>query len=731
MVDEEALAVEVFALSQGDNAAWLPSASASAIAAQGLRPRSAVEELIDDALEFDSWKRSNDGPAWEEEQEQEQEHELIDDALELDALSAVTSAELRAAAVDVLATSDVNVVTLSTTRHALEAKLNLAPGALESRREEIRGLILEVLADKAKQNPALQPHNESDLGEEAAPSVRRMIYLVTFARPAAGFAADGSPLQKLECFTREAICVALRHALSAAAMRAEFNLISVFQEAHEDGAKHFHAAVKANKQIRFLPVKQQLLAVYGLASHWSVTHDGYATAVGYCYLPSPRKPLAQLDPAPFLWAAEGSHPPLAEASRAPINANALAVLREKARRGKAEEGKAEPRFRDVDIWPIVVSSGIKPGPSARDDLICVAKKSGGQAMVTWCWSNWDKLPGLIERAWAMEAAEASAEQRAKSRVELLHQAASGPCTCAGRWPVAAEDLFVRNGLDREAWAAAVLSALENGRRKGNVVCHAGIEGDEGKSFLLQPLIPVFGSDKVFGTPSKSAFPMIELPSARIALLDDWRFNEEVIPFNVQLLWLEGKPFWINRPQNQHAGHLNYTDDAPVFVTTLASDISRVKPGLQPGDIDMLLKRLCQFQFHAKLENPDRTIPACGHCFAILVLAGKSKQDSASPSAGPPAVSKRGPQGHTGSTPDQKRAACGAWRVEDVVRFLKELELGHLEQVFRLNGVDGRFLFSLSEAELVSELGLSRLQARKVKLSLTSETLGRRPCSAIV
>ena len=55
-------------------------------------------------------------------------------------------------------------------------------------------------------------------------------------------------------------------------------------------------------------------------------------------------------------------------------------------------------------------------------------------------------------------------------------------------------------------------------------------------------------------------------------------------------------------------------------------------------------------------------------------------------------------------------------MDDVVSFLMELELGHSEEVFRFNGVDGRFLCSLSEADLVSELGLSRLQARKVKLN---------------
>ena len=59
----------------------------------------------------------------------------------------------------------------------------------------------------------------------------------------------------------------------------------------------------------------------------------------------------------------------------------------------------------------------------------------------------------------------------------------------------------------------------------------------------------------------------------------------------------------------------------------------------------------------------------------------------------------------------------SWRVDDVVAYLRSLELGHLEAAFRANGVDGPFLATLSEEDLVTELGLTRLQARKVMMRL--------------
>jgi hypothetical protein len=218
--------------------------------------------------------------------------------------------------------------------------------------------------------------------------------------------------------------------------------------------------------------------------------------------------------------------------------------------------------------------------------------------------------------------------------------------------------------------------------------------------------------QVFYTPSKSGFPLLSLPSCRVVLLDDWRFNEDVLSYNVQLLWLEGKPFSIARPQNQCSGHVLYTLDAPVFVTTLESDIRRVKPGLQAGDVDMLLKRLLIFRFHAKLQNPDRSIPPCGRCFSDLVMAAGISSGS---SRGPTISTKRSSSGATGSTPETKRHA--SWRVDRVVEFLHELELGHLEPAFRENGVDGRFLAELDEADLAQELGMTKLQARKLKSRL--------------
>jgi hypothetical protein len=56
-----------------------------------------------------------------------------------------------------------------------------------------------------------------------------------------------------------------------------------------------------------------------------------------------------------------------------------------------------------------------------------------------------------------------------------------------------------------------------------------------------------------------------------------------------------------------------------------------------------------------------------------------------------------------------------WCVADVRRFIVQLELEHVAVAFVTSGVDGAFLAELTAEDMVSELGLKPLQARKVFL----------------
>ena len=67
---------------------------------------------------------------------------------------------------------------------------------------------------------------------------------------------------------------------------------------------------------------------------------------------------------------------------------------------------------------------------------------------------------------------------------------------------------------------------------------------------------------------------------------------------------------------------------------------------------------------------------------------------------------------SGLTTDRKKFVD--WTADDVATWLGQLELSHLAPSFLDSAVDGALLSELTQEELVSELGLTKLQARKVK-----------------
>jgi len=90
-------------------------------------------------------------------------------------------------------------------------------------------------------------------------------------------------------------------------------------------------------------------------------------------------------------------------------------------------------------------------------------------------------------------------------------------------------------------------------------------------------------------------------------------------------------------------------------------------------------------------------------------AGNANSNAADPLGAPkPAGFPSGAQGTPGAS-----LPVSSWDVEAVCSFLGSLELGGLAANVRENGVDGQMLQSLSEEDLVAELGFKKLQARKV------------------
>lgn len=417
-------------------------------------------------------------------------------------------------------------------------------------------------------------------------------------------------------------------------------VFAVFRERHAPrageavGPYHWHIALKASRSFRFAAYKRALAVNHGVASHWSCSHTGYWSAVRYCFIPSPKKPIDELDQAPLTWAADGCHPLLFDCSQEPSTAMALQRRRESQVIQSCADGKKEPRPTEVDLYPIIVKNNFRnthDDQSAGEKLVRWLKAHATPALFAWAFKNRQKLPGIVDDVWSWETVDDYLELNARTRLELLQRAAKLPCGCGGDWFRAASTSLKNNGINVRDLCSSVLRSLQCGRREDvPVIVFMGRFGGEGKSFFFSPLKNVFGEENVQATPQTGSFPLLGLEKKKVVLLDEWTFDASVLPLPTQLLWYEGKAFPLTRPQNKdYSGHLLYKGSAPIFATCKEKDLGPILAKAQealalgrPSEHSMLLRRLRIYSFTKRFVAGPH-IYECPRCFARIILENGS------------------------------------------------------------------------------------------------------------
>ena len=489
-----------------------------------------------------------------------------------------------------------------------------------------------------------------DVEEEMGSQALRQVYLVTLPHPIQSHSDTGVPLVAPGSLHKNEV---LRRFLAACASPiyvdgrfrqqgtagVEVTQTGVWRELHRASADgvahpHDHLPVLAAKQFRYLPVKRALLQRFGLASHWSCTHTGYWSPLRYLVMPSQKKPRSSLDREPALWAAQGPHPALDECCHEPLTAMALHKRRRMAEDKAAEAGEQGPKVTEMDIWPLVVRRNFRNSPDSQDahlQLIAYAKKHCSAAVQAFLFKHRQRLPALLDDVWQWECVEDLLLASQQTRVGCLRAALARPCVCGGRWLDTVTGVLVANGLSVQEVCQDIRRALQEGRAETvPVVVFAGARGGEGKSLFLKGLVSVFGAEFAFPQPQKGNFPLLDLPNKKVAFLDDWRFDESVLPYAAQCLWYDGSALPIVRPQNQPGvvGHLLYRGTAPIFATTKLEDMERLaragaddpRTGV-PVDADaaMVYRRLKVHRFTVPMVKPASRMPYCPRCFAHLLF----------------------------------------------------------------------------------------------------------------
>ena len=248
--------------------------------------------------------------------------------------------------------------------------MGLAEDGRNHLQQEVRSVMQEFLQADMERKGSQAAASDVDLGAEDISKSKRA-YLVTLSHTDQDTSSDGHKLVAPGSFTPAQIGAFFLTALAATQIH-RLEPLSVFMERHRDGHVHYHVPVLANKRFRFMHLKRQLLQTNGLATHWScgLRRVSIPVCLKLVKLPSQVR---------------------------------LGQKGDRAHRKGA--GKGEGRCREVDVWPVIIRENIQLGPDCSERLMAYAKQCGGPMMVDFCFQNWDKLQGIVEKSWRVEKVE--------------------------------------------------------------------------------------------------------------------------------------------------------------------------------------------------------------------------------------------------------------------------------------------------------------------------------------
>ena len=499
------------------------------------------------------------------------------------------------------------------------------------------GLGAEALV-AAGAGAAAEPVNWlTQLGGEDAGALLQ-VYLITFSRilPAA---ATLNNLRNLSDVTRSDLASMIRDAVNNPIVNTGrprggdgcfVDKLVVFQETHEDGSRHFHVAMKLDRQMRFLPIKRTLRERHRLCSHWSCSHRQWWSAVRYGAIPSPRK--SDVDGNPFQWVANGALLDLFDESQEPFCASAWKARREKRDCEASKQDKAAT-FGKLDLTAVVLSKGLR----SRAAVLAYAQEHGTAAMQAFVNKSQRCLDKHIEDAVEWGRAREDAGRERETDWALICRTADGLCPfgVACEYGRAASVIFDANSTSfRQCDLAAALRAVVIvGPSKTTRVPFLVGPPNCGKSTLLYPIDDVFGFQAVFHKPALTDvnYPLRNwLKSKRFAFWDDVRPVEyaeaNVVPVADFLSMFNGDPFEIRVPQNTHDGNVDFMWKRGVAFTGKRDGLWTPSRRVSLEDINHMKARVLQFELTHQMQQCS-SVARCSRCMCRWIVDGAAEHDA--------------------------------------------------------------------------------------------------------
>jgi hypothetical protein len=382
---------------------------------------------------------------------------------------------------------------------------------------------------------------------------------------------------------------------------------------------HLHEAAPFPADHRWKAVEQHLRREHRIKVHIS-KHQCYRTMYDYLTQATPRKPQEELDSQAWF---TPNHPAAADLPEPPPHL--LAAWR--ARTAAVQEQRAAPRGRArsdeqytvMNLYDLLTE---KQGTMKNEeDIWSHAKHLEGQGdrkLLTFLMTRRD-LPQILERFAKSQTAPEAVRRRSMSRMEVLHDAAGRPCTCAtpGRWRAAAEEVTRLNGYDEQEVESAVLESLELGRAKKRNLMIVG-DTNRAKSFVYKPVELVY---HVYKPPESGSHQLADIRGAEVIWLNEFGYDRDFLPWKAFKDFLEGSSLKVGVPKTVGANYL-FDGDAPVLATAPGPV---TLPG-RPAETAQMTSRWRYFLFQ-HFFDPDTCpdIKPCGACWAQWLLAAAHRE----------------------------------------------------------------------------------------------------------
>ena len=171
-----------------------------------------------------------------------------------------------------------------------------------------------------------------------------------------------------------------------------------------------------------------------------------------------------------------------------------------------KKAKKRKRLSAFEFSQIIVEKGLKN----RTDALAFAfmqKNEGKTDLAEFIINRGVKTVNeAIATAWEMEGATSKQLRMAKSRLQILEEAANEPCQCEPvlQWKELAVQLLKNSGIAPESFANAMKELLRKERGKYRNIMLTG-PADCGKTFLLNPLNKIY---KTFTNPASTSFAWV-------------------------------------------------------------------------------------------------------------------------------------------------------------------------------------------------------------------------------